>query len=169
MKPKFTDYLLGVAVILGIAAFIPAVIGILFAIDLFMESFPIVAVIICLGVIGGALSWALVSSVRAFAKANAEDRYFSKTVQTSKGRLTFPEIVKELEHLTAISYDELDHLSTDERLALMELFRKNPERCITTNYRKGSRDVYWDHSYTFKEILYYLNQRFPNERLDKDD
>lgn len=169
MKPKFIDYLLGVAVILGIAAFIPAVIGILFAINWFMESFPIVAAIICLGVIGGALSWALVSSVRAFAKANAEDRYFSKTVQTSKGRLTFPEIVKEFEHLTAISYDELDHLSTDERQALMELFRKNPERHVETNYWKGSRDVYWDHSYTFEEILYYLDQRFTDDRLDKDD
>lgn len=164
MKPKFTDYLLGAAVILGIAAFIPAVIGILFAINWFMESFPIVAAIICLVAIGGALSWALVSSVRAFAKANAEDRYLAETIQTSNGRLTFPEIVKEFEHLTAVSYDELDHLSTDERLALMELFRKNPERCIATNYRKGSLDVYWDHIYTFDELLYYLDQRFPNEK-----
>ena len=163
MKPNWKDYLLGVAVILGIAAFIPAVIGILFAINWFMESFPIVAAIICLVAIGGTLSWALVSSVRGFAKANAEDRYFSKTVQTSKGRLTFPEIVKEFEHLTAISYDELDHLSTDERLAIMELFRKNPERHIETNYWKSRQEVYWDHSYTFHEILYYLNQRFPNE------
>lgn len=163
MKPKFTDYLLGVAVILGIAAFIPTVIGILFVIIWFMESFPIVAAIICLVASGGALSWALVSSVRGFAKANAEDRYFSKTVQTSKGRLTFPEIVKEFEQLTAISYNELDHLSTDERQALMELFRKNPVRRIETNYWKGSRDVYWDHSNTFDEILYYLSQRFPNE------
>lgn len=169
MKPNWKDYLLGVAVILGIAAFIPAVIGILFAINWFMESFPIVAAIVCLVAIGGTLSWALVSSVRGFAKANAEDRYFSKTVQTSKGRLTFPEIVKEFEQLSAISYDELDHLSTDERLAIMELFRKNPERSVQTNYWKGSRDVYWDHSNTFKEILYYLNQRFPNDRLDKDD
>lgn len=108
--------------------------------------------------------WALVSSVRAFAKANAEDRYFSKTVQTSKGRLTFPEIVKEFEQLTAISYDELDHLSTDERQALMELFRNNPVRRIETNYWKGSREVYWDRSETFDELLYYLDQRFPNER-----
>jgi hypothetical protein len=163
MKPNWKDYLLGVAVILGIAAFIPAVIGILFAIKWFMESFPIVAAIICLVASGGTLSWALVSSVRGFAKANAEDRYFSKTVQTSKGRLTFPEIVKEFEQLTAISYDELDHLSTDERQALMELFRKNPERRIETNYWKGNTNVYWDHSYTFDEILYYLSQRFPNE------
>lgn len=169
MKPKFTDYLLGVAVILGIAAFIPAVIGILFAINWFMESFPVVAALICLVTIGGSLSWALVSSVRGFAKANAEDRYFSKTVQTSKGRLTFPEIVKEFEQLTAISYDELDHLSTDERQALMELFRKNPVRRIETNYWKGSREVYWDHSYTFNEILHYLNQRFPNEKENQSD
>lgn len=167
MKPKFTDYLLGAAVILGIAAFIPAVIGILFAINWFMERFPIVAAIVCLVAIGGALSWALVSSVRAFAKANAEDRYFTGTVQTSKGRLTFPEIVKEFEQLTAISYDELDHLSTDERQALMELLRKNPERCVATNYRKGSREIYWDHSYTFDELLYYLDQRFPNEKEEQ--
>lgn len=46
MKPNWKDYLLGTVVILGIAAFIPSIIGVLFAANWVLNTFPIASAIV---------------------------------------------------------------------------------------------------------------------------
>lgn len=169
MKPNWKDYLLGGALILGIIAFVPALFGIMIAVGWFANTFPVATGVITIGALAAIAIYAMVGVAIGFAQANAEDRYFSNTIQTSHGRLTFPELIQNFEYLSAISYDELDHLTTAERLALIELMQKNPQRAVTTSYWKSSKQVHWDRSETFKEILHYLSQRFPKEMEEQTD
>lgn len=150
MKPNKYDYLKAVGSFFGGLLAMAAVVLVLVLVISAMLTFEAFAAVVGILGLAAIVLWVVGGIIKAIAEQSAKDRHFESTVQTNLGRLSFEEMLDQIDDIYQISLEELQHFSDTELSVLVKALdcsTKVHPRHFSVEYWESWYEIVWDDTY----------------------
>lgn len=152
MKPNKYDYLKAVGSFFGGLLAMAAVVLVLVLVVSAMLTFEAFAAVVGILGLAAIVFWVVGGIIKAMAEQSAKDRHFESTVQTNLGRLSFEEMLDQIDDIYQISVEELKHFTDTELSVLMKALECSVRvypRQFSVEYWESWYEIVWDDTYLY--------------------